>query len=87
MYQIRLLKEAVRDLEKLDKEIARRVVKKINRLAENAETIKPKGLKSNLAGFAKLREGGYRIVYETIHAEEIIIIHFIGHRSEVYKNK
>jgi len=37
------LKEAVRDLEKLDKEIARRIVKKINRLAENAETVKSKG--------------------------------------------
>ena len=85
MYQIRLLKEAVRDLEKLDKEIARRIIKKINRLAENAEIIKPKGLRSNLAGFDKLREGDYRIIYETIHAEEIIVIHFIGHRSQVYK--
>lgn len=81
------MKEAIRDLEKLDKEIARRIFKKINRLAENAETIKPKGLRSNLAGFAKLREGDYRIIYEIINAEEVIIIHFIGHRSEVYKNK
>ena len=85
MYQIRLLKEAVRDLEKLDKVIARRIIKRINRLAENAEIIKPKGLRNNLAGFDKLREGDYRIIYETIHAEELIIIHFIGHRSEVYK--
>jgi len=81
------LKEAVRDLEKLDKEIARRIVKKINWLAENAETVKSKGLRSNLAGLAKLREGDYRIIYEVIHAEEIIIIYFIGHRSEVYKEK
>jgi mRNA interferase RelE/StbE len=85
MYQIRLVKEAVDDLEKLDKEIARRIIKKINRLAENVETIKSKGLRGNLAGFDKLREGDYRIIYQTIHAEEIIIIHFIGHRSEVYK--
>ena len=87
MYQIRLLKNAVRDLEKLDKETARRIVKKINRLAENAETVKPKGLRINLAGLAKLREGDYRIIYEIIRAEEIIIIHFIGNRSEVYKRK
>ncbi len=87
MYQIRLLKDAVRDLEKLDKEIARRILKKINRLVENAETVKPKGLRINLAGLAKLREGDYRIIYEIIHAEEIIIIHFIGNRSEVYKRK
>jgi len=87
MYQIRLLKDAVHDLEKLDKEVARRIIKKINRMAENAKTIQPKGLRSKLAGLAKLREGDYRIIYEITHAEEIIIIHFIGHRSEVYKRK
>ncbi|MGC2235026.1 MAG: type II toxin-antitoxin system RelE/ParE family toxin [Pyrinomonadaceae bacterium] len=87
MYRVRILKEAVRDLERLDKEIARRIVKKINRLAENAEIIKPKGLRNELAGLAKLREGDYRIIYEAIPAEEIIVIHFVGHRSEVYKKK
>jgi mRNA interferase RelE/StbE len=87
MYQVRILKEAVRDLEKFDKEIARRIVKKINRLAENAETIKPKGLRNEFAGLFKLREGDYRIVYELIPAEEIVVVHFIGHRSEVYKKK
>ena len=81
------MKDAVRDLEKLDREVARRIVKKINRLAENAKIIKTKGLRSNLASLAKLREGDYRVIYETIHAEEIIIVYFIGHRSEVYKNK
>ncbi len=87
MYEIRLVKEAVRDLEKLDETIARRIVRKINWLAENAEIIQPKGLRSNLAGLAKIREGDYRIVYETIRAEKILVIHFIGHRREVYKNK
>lgn len=87
MYQVRLLKDAVRDLEKLDQEGARRIVKKINRLAETAETIKPKGLRGELAGLAKLREGDYRVIYEIIRAEKVLIIHFIGHRSEVYKIK
>lgn len=87
MYQIRILKEAVQDFEKFDKTVARRIVRKINWLAENAETIQPKGLRRNFAGLAKIREGDYRIVYEIIHAEEILVIHFIGHRSDVYKNK
>jgi len=87
MYQVRFIKDAVRDLERLDKETARRITKKINWLAENAETILPKGLRGKLAGLAKIREGDYRIIYEITHAEEIIIIHFIGHRNEVYKRK
>lgn len=87
MYQIRFIKDAVRDLEKLSKTAARRIVKKINWLAENAEIIQPQGLRSNLAGLAKIREGDYRIVYELIRAEKVLVVHFIGHQSEIYKNK
>lgn len=85
MYQLRFIKDAVRDLGKLDKTIARRIAKKINWLAENAETIEPEGLRANLSGLSKLRQGDYRIIYEIIYLEKIVVIHFIGHRSEVYK--
>jgi len=44
-------------------------------------------LRGKLAGLTEIREGDYRILYEIIHAEKILIIHFIGHRREVYKNK
>lgn len=87
MYQIRVVKEAVRDIERLDKTTARRIARKITWLAENAETIQPQGLRSRLAGLAKIREGDYRIIYEIIHAEKVVVIHFAGHRREVYKNK
>ena len=73
--------------EKLDKMAARRIARKINCLAENTEIIEPKGLRNNLAGLAKIREGDYRVIYEMIHAEETLVIHFVGHRREVYKNK
>lgn len=87
MYEIRLFEEAERNFERLDKTIARRVLRKLTWLAENAATIEPKGLRKNLSGFAKLREGDYRIVYQVSHEEEIVSVRFIGHRSEVYKNK
>ena len=87
MYKIRVVKEAIRDIERLDKDVARRIAKKINWLAENAEIIQPQGLRSKLAGLAKIREGDYRIIYELVYAEETLVIHFVGHRSEVYKNK
>jgi mRNA interferase RelE/StbE len=87
MYQVHFVKDAIRDLKELDKATAKRIIRKINWLAENADTIQPEGLRGKLAGLAKIREGDYRIVYEIIRAEEILIVHFIGHRSEVYKNK
>ncbi|MGI8885170.1 MAG: type II toxin-antitoxin system RelE family toxin [Pyrinomonadaceae bacterium] len=87
MYRVRFVKDAVRDLENLDQTNARRVARKINWLAENAETIQPKGLRKNQAGLAKIREGDYRIIYQIIDAEKVIVIHFVGHRREIYKNK
>ncbi len=83
MYQVRFIKDAVRDLENLDNAIARRIAKKTNWLAKNVETIEPEGLRANLSGLSKLRQGDYRIIYEIIHSEKIVVIHFIGHRSEV----
>jgi mRNA interferase RelE/StbE len=87
MYEIRLYEEASRSLERLDKAIARRILRKLNRLAENAEIIEPKGLRKNLTGFAKLREGDYRIIYQISREEKTIFVRFIWHRREIYKNK
>lgn len=86
MYEVRFLDEAINNLAKIDKGFARRIIRKINWLNENIENIQPKGLSANLAGLSMLREGDYRIIYQIIHEEKLIIIHFIGHRSQVYKN-
>ncbi len=39
----------------------------------------------DLAGLYKLRVGSYRIIYEILEGENLIIIHAIGHRSKIYK--
>ena len=87
MYTVRILKSASRELARLDKGIALRVVDRIRWLAENLEEIKPKALTGELSGLYKLREGDYRVIYEIIHQEKVIIIHSIGHRREVYQKK
>ena len=87
MYTIRILKPASRELARLDKVAARRIVDRIRWLAENLEKIKPKALKGELSGLYKLREGDYRIIYEIIRKEKVIIIHSIGHRRDVYQKK
>lgn len=86
-YTVRILQAASRELARLDKVIALRVVGRIRWLAENLEIIKPQALKGDLAGLCKLREGDYRIIYEIVHAEKAVIIHSIGHRREVYRKK
>ena len=87
MYTVRILKVATRELERLDKAVGRRIVQRIKWLAENVARMNPAALKGTLAGLYKLREGDYRIIYQVLRKEHVIVIHSIGHRSEVYRKK
>ena len=81
----RVLRNASRQLKKLDPPVAKRIVEQIAWLAQHFDKIKPEALKGNLAGLFKYREGDYRIIYEPLHKEKVIVIHELGHRSEIYK--
>ena len=85
MYQIRMLDSATHELARLDKQIGQRIIKRIHWLAENLGDVKPVALKGDLAGLYKLRSGNYRVIYEILHDEHVIVIHLIGHRREVYR--
>ncbi|MGH7232803.1 MAG: type II toxin-antitoxin system RelE family toxin [Nitrospiraceae bacterium] len=85
MYSVRMLDAATRELARLDKPIGRRIVERINWLAENFDEIDPKTLTAELAGFFKLRVGDYRVLYQMLHDEQLIVIHLIGHRREIYR--
>lgn len=84
MYEVRLLPQAVKQLEALDPSVQKRVVKRMKWLSENAEEIKPEALTSDLAGLFKLRVGDYRVVFQMLDRQKQIIVHLIGHRREVY---
>ncbi|OGO66242.1 MAG: addiction module antitoxin [Chloroflexi bacterium RBG_19FT_COMBO_55_16] len=85
MYQVRLLDAATQELENLDKPIVRRIITRMYWLAENLENIKRLKLKGDLSAFYKLRVGDYRIFYQVLEEEQVIIVHKIGHRSEIYR--
>ena len=85
MYTARILAPASRALQRIDPPVARRIANRIRWLAEHFEEITPEPLHGELAGFCKYREGDYRIVYEPIRKERLLIVHAIGHRSEIYK--
>ena len=84
MYTIRFANDAIDDLRRLDKATAARIIRKINWLAENADNVVPKGLRKEFAGLAKIREGDYRIIYQLLQNEEVLVVHVVGHRRDVY---
>lgn len=85
MYSLIYLKSAQKHLSGLDRSVAQRIKRKLDWLLENIENIEPEWLRSSLSGLAKLREGEFRIIYEIRHDQEQIVVHAIGHRSEIYK--
>lgn len=87
MYHLRILPAATRELEQLDKPVARRIAERIHWLVANLDVIKPEAYKGDLAGLYKFRVGDYRIVYQILYDEQTIVIHQAGHRSEVYRKR
>jgi len=81
-FNIKYKKSIERDLGRLDKKEARRILDKIeNDLSGRAESYPV--LKGGFAGLRKMRVGDYKVIF-TIMDNDIIILR-IGHRREIYK--
>jgi mRNA interferase RelE/StbE len=87
MYRARFLDAASKGLARLDKPVARRIVERVQWLAENLADANLEALTGEFEGLFKLRVGDYRVVYELIHSELLIMIHAIGHRREIYRKR
>ncbi|MDI6803686.1 MAG: type II toxin-antitoxin system RelE/ParE family toxin [Bacteroidota bacterium] len=83
-YTVEFLDDAIEDLRHIDKTITHRKMVRIKSLAENFDLIKPISLKGKLAGLLKLRVGDYRVIYQIIRKEKVIMIHAVGHRKDIY---
>ncbi len=84
-YKLLFHKEADRSLRGLDHSVAQRILRKLQWLADNAEQVTGEGLRADLTGKMKLREGDYRVVYRFQREEGAVIVYAIGHRNEIYK--
>lgn len=81
-FNIQYKKSVERDLGRLDKKEARRILDKIEKdLSEHAENYP--ALKGEFSGLRKMRVGDYRIIF-TLMDHDVLILR-IGHRREIYK--
>jgi mRNA interferase RelE/StbE len=84
-YRIEIKRSAAKALKKIPKASRKRIVDKIDSLAEsppNPDTTKMKGNNP----FHKVRIGDYRIVYEIQEDVLVILVVKIGHRKDIYIN-
>ena len=83
-YNIVYKKSVQRDLKKLPKAEARRVLNQVEEeLSKHADTYPL--LKGQFAGLRKYRVGDYRVIY-AILGDEVLVLR-IGHRKDVYKKE
>lgn len=86
-YSLKPLSAFDKSLSKLDSIIARRVIEKLNRLAENPALIpRPMGgLPKDLIGLHKTRIGDWRVFFWVDHEKKELVLYFVEHRDEIYK--
>ena len=84
-YSLQIKRSAAKSLSKIAKNDRIRLIEAIDRLREepNAGGV----LKGEFEGLRRLRVGSYRIIYEVIDEQLVILVVRIGHRKGVYRSK
>jgi len=77
--------EAATELRRLDKAIAQRIVNKLKWLSQNLDNLMLEMLVGEFKGFYKLRVGSYRAIYTVNREEQLLLVHLIGHRRDIYR--
>lgn len=83
MHQLRIYKQAEREIKKISKLHQRAIVETLNEIKENPFTGKP--LTRELTGNFSYKVGSYRIIYKVNRKDKIIYVVAVGHRASIYK--
>ena len=88
VWQIEFDPAAVKELARLDKPVARRIVAFLREriaTAEDPRTLGEALRGAELGSFWKYRLGDYRVIAEIVERRVVVIVVRIGHRREVYR--
>ena len=83
-YRLRLKKSAAKELENLPKKDCARVVGAIQKLLDDPYGQNPQKLSEQEK--YRIRVGNYRVLYEIINLELVVMVVKVGHRKDVYRN-
>ena len=86
MYRIETTPEFDEDLRSLDRTVARRVIDKVEWLAEHPESLRfpLRHLPNDLKGLHKYRVGDYRILLWVDRKAQSLTLYGVRHRREIY---
>ncbi len=75
------------DIAKLDRALRREIIDKLAWVAGHFEDVTPVPLHAQWKGFFKVRIGDWRAVYTFDAVNRVMLVHFIDHRSKIYKRR
>ena len=84
MYQIKIKKEALKELRQLPKNAAAAITKSIEELSEIPRPNGCKKLKGTKENIWRIRVSNYRVIYLIDDVIRIINVRSIGHRKDIY---
>ncbi|WP_009632325.1 type II toxin-antitoxin system RelE family toxin [Synechocystis sp. PCC 7509] len=83
-YNVEFTLTGIDSLDELTSTIQDRILRKIRWLSENFDDVTPQALSADLSGLFKLRVGDYRVIYSFNAEIQIMTIHKVGHRRDIY---
>lgn len=84
-YSIRIKRSAAKELARIPQDDRVRIVRAIDGLAD--KPLSGSALKGELRGLRRIRVGQYRIVYEVLDGELVILVVRVSHRREAYRRR
>ncbi|MBD3280547.1 type II toxin-antitoxin system mRNA interferase toxin, RelE/StbE family [Candidatus Dojkabacteria bacterium] len=85
MYTIEYKKFIKKDIRKIPNPALNLIKKRIDGLKEDPFPVNSKSL-SGYEGFYRIRVNKYRVLYQVVSGENVIVVYKIGHRKDVYRN-
>jgi len=82
MSEIVLTRRALKDLDKLDRPIRRRIIERLKEYSDDP-TAHASRLTDSLLGSFRFRIGDWRVLFDII--DDRVIVLRIGHRSDIYR--
>jgi mRNA interferase RelE/StbE len=87
LYEVEITPEGLRHLERLPEKVQAAALESIlGPIAANPQHL-DKPLLGELEGLWSARRGDYRIIYEIIVDDQVIIVHRVEHRRDAYGSR
>lgn len=84
-YSIQIKRSAAKELARIPRPERTRLVAAIDELSENP--FLGESLKGKLYGLRRARVGAYRVIYEILDNELVVLVVRVSHRQSAYRGK